>query len=798
MCGIVSTFYPDNVQPPSAEDLKNRLEASLEIIKYRGPDSRGTYISPDARVGLGHVRLAIIDLATGQQPLSDEEDLVHCVVAGEIYDHDRIRAELQSQGYPFKSKSDSELVVQLYKRDGFNCLFNLRGEFTFVLYDVKRRLQFVARDRFGIKPLYYTVSNGCVMFGNEMKTFAPLGWKPEWDLDSIVQNAAAGSFRRLRSVGSIRTEAYWDYTFPAPAAPPPGSLDTMISTVRERLVEAVSLRMRADVPWAVYLSGGIDSSAIAGIATHLLREKNPDAKLTTFTLAYTEDPTTDETPQAARTAAHIGADMITVPATEAALVGMFEESIWHSELPGSTFHGAGKLLLSKAVRDGGYKVALSGEGSDESFGGYPWFPLDYLREADPAAASLGLPLPSEAERRALAAGYSAATRMPDLPANAQARGKADGPRALLNTSAHLFLAPVSAPLGPPAFSAATLAQFGQPNPVRCVEQAIPTRVRQNSVEGKWHSLHVSLYVGSKTMMTNVILNINGDLNDMANSIESRPAFLDHHFVEYINSLPPSLKIRPIKGTGPGGWSLAEKWILREAVKPFVTDEMYLRKKAPFNPPPAPRREGSTGLLPLQAHLKARVTQEKVERIGFVSWPFVEAQLGAYLEQPMYPAMGMIDPRARVLMTVLSYIVLQERFEISQNSADPRDRRSRASGASRRSGFCANAKPSSRSSRRCICARKCPSTRLLLLGAKATGLLPLQAHLKARITQEKVERIGFVNWPFVQAQLAAYTYLEQPMYMYPAMGMIDPRARVLMTVLSYIVLQEWFEVPSYRG
>ncbi|KAF8205844.1 asparagine synthase [Mycena galopus ATCC 62051] len=268
-----------------------------------------------------------------------------------------------------------------------------------------------------------------------------------------------------------------------------------------------------------------------------------------------EDPTTDETPQAARTAAHIGADMITVPATEAALVGMFEESIWHSELPGSTFHGAGKLFLSKAVRDGGYKVALSGEGSDESFGGYPWFPLDYLREADPAAASLGLALPSAAER--------------------WRRGARQGGRAARAPQHH----------------AETLARFGQPNPVRCVEQAIPTRVRQNSVEGKWHSLHVSLYVGSKTMMTNVILNINGDLNDMANSIESRPAFLDHHFVEYINSLPPSLKIRPIKGTGPGGWSLAEKWILREAVKPFVTDEMYLRKKAPFNPPPAPRREG---------------------------------------------------------------------------------------------------------------------------------------------------------------------------------------------------------------
>ncbi|KAF7370868.1 Asparagine synthetase domain-containing protein [Mycena sanguinolenta] len=668
MCGIVSAFYPDNVQPPSVEDLKSKLHAALEVIKYRGPDSNGTYVSSDARVGLGHVRLSIIDLETGQQPLSDEDDLIHCVVAGEIYDHDRIRAEMQGQGYSFKTKSDSELVVQLYKRDGFNCLFNLRGEFAFILYDVKRKLQFAARDRFGIKPLYYTVSNGCVMFGSEIKTFMGLGWKAEWDLDSIVQNGVFGDARTVfkgvkklppghyaicQASGEIQTRAYWDYNFPSPTAAPAATLEEMIAGVRDHLVEAVNLRMRADVPWAVYLSGGIDSSAVAGIATHLLRKKNPDAKLTTFTLSYNEDPTTDETPMATRNAAHIGADMVVVPATEAVLVSMFEESVWHSEIPCSTFHGAGKLLLSRAVRDAGFKVALSGEGSDESFGGYPWFPLDYLREEDKTAASLGVPLPSEEERRAVAQAYSAATR------------KSDGPRSLLNISSHLFLAPVSAPLVAPAFTPATLAQTGAPNPIGTVEENVDMRVRQNSVEGKWHSLNVSLYVVSKTFMSNIILNINGDLNDMAMSIESRPAFLDHHFVEYVNNLPPSLKIRPVQAGEPGKWTLAEKWILREAVKEFVTEEMYLRKKVPFNPPPAPKASSPNELVPLQAHMKARITQESVEKLGFLSWPFVQTQLAAYLEKPMFLPQGIIDPRARVLMNVLSYIVLQEQFKVGE-------------------------------------------------------------------------------------------------------------------------------------
>ncbi|KAF7357967.1 Asparagine synthase [Mycena venus] len=599
MCGLISAFYPDGVSPPSAEDLKHGLEASLETIKHRGPDSSGTYVSPDARVGLGHVRLSIIDLPTGQQPLSDEDDLIHCIVTGEIYDHDRIRTEMESQGYSFKSKSDSELVVQLYKRDGFNLLFHLRGEFAFVLYDVKRRLQFAARDRFGIKPLYYTISNGCILFGSEMKAFMGLGWQAEWDIESIANNAdvadertvfkgakklPAGYYAVCRASGDIETQAYWDLSYPPAAASPSSTLDTMVTTVRDLLVDAVRLRLRSDVPWAVYLSGGIDSSAVAGIATHLLREKDPNAKLTTFTLAYVEDESTDESPLAARTAAHLGANLVKVEATEEKLVNFLEESTWHSEHLNNTFHGAGKLLLSKAVHDAGYKVALSGEGSDEVFAGYPWFPLDYLRDPDPAAVTLGISLPSESDRHAMSEEYHAATRMPQLPKNALSLQKSDGPRHLLNISSHFaqgFLWGFDTTI----FRPEILELIGQPNLVRCIEEGVDIRVRQNSISGNWHSLHVALYVIAKTLMGKTILNVMGDRSDMAHSVESRVAFLDHPLVEYVNSLPPSLKVMPITGDQPEKWSLVEKWVLRQAVKPFVTEEVYLRKKVSFHPPP---------------------------------------------------------------------------------------------------------------------------------------------------------------------------------------------------------------------
>ncbi|KAJ6468068.1 putative asparagine synthase [Mycena vitilis] len=682
MCGLISAFYPDNVTPPSAEELKNGLEASLDIIKYRGPDSTGTYVSPDARVGLGHARLSIIDLPTGQQPLSDEDDSIFCVVTGEIYDHDRIRKELQEQGYSFKSKSDSELVVQLYKRDGFNLLFHLRGEFAFVLYDGKRRLQFIARDRFGIKPLYYTVSKGCVLFASEMKAFMGLGWQAEWDIESLVNNGdyadertafksaqklPAGYFAVCRANGSIHTQAYWDISYPSAASAPSGTVDSMALKVRDLLTEAVRLRLRSDVPLAVYLSGGIDSSAIAGIATHLLREKDPNAKLTTFTLAYVEDESTDESPLAGRTAAHLGADLVKVEATEAKLVDLLEESTWHSEQPNSTFHGAGKLLLSQAVRDAGFKVALSGEGSDELFGGYPWFPLDYLRDADPAAAGMGIALPSEAERAALSAEYQAATGMPQLPPNALSPRKSDSPRHLLKASSYLALEalfPTKSELFRPELFEPGRGGLEKSNVARCIEENIDPRVRQNSVSGNWHSLHVSLYIIAKTLLGRKILNFAGDRNDMAHSIESRVSFLDHYLVEYINSLPPSLKIMPIAGDEHGKWTLVEKWILREAVKPFVTEEVYLRKKVAFNPPPMPAAAVPSALNPLQKHLKARINQANVEKLGFIDWEYVGGLLESYLDAPTFPTGGALDKRATVLMTVLSYIVLQERFHVA--------------------------------------------------------------------------------------------------------------------------------------
>ncbi|KAF7376895.1 Asparagine synthetase domain-containing protein [Mycena sanguinolenta] len=470
------------------------------------------------------------------------------------------------------------------------------------------------------------------------------------------------TFAVCRASGDLETQAYWDLSYPPASAPPSTSVDTMIQTVRDLLVESVRLRLRSDVPWAVYLSGGIDSSSVSGIATKLLREKDPNAKLTAFTLAFVESEATDESPLAERTAAHIGADLVKVEATEAKLVGVLEECVWHSEMVIATFHSAGKLLLSKAVHDAGYKVVLSGEGSDEVFGGYPWFPLDYLRDSDLAAEKLGIKLPSEVERHALAEECQAATGMKQLPPNALSLHKSDGPRHLLKLSAYLLSGSIFLLQGAALYRPGVVEAAGGFSISQCIEEGVGIRVRQNSLSGDWHSLNVSLYMVAKTVLGRGILNFAGDRADMAHAVESRVTFLDHHLVEYVNSLPPSLKIRPVPGDQPGKWSLVEKWILREAVKPFVTEEIYLRPKNGFNPPPSGPPAVPSDLLPLQAHLKARITQVNVERLGFIEWGHIRGLLEEYLREPRFLE-GNIDPRGRMLILILSYIVLQERFDV---------------------------------------------------------------------------------------------------------------------------------------
>ncbi|ESK95246.1 asparagine synthase [Moniliophthora roreri MCA 2997] len=682
MCGISAiqslsgaTLAEDKSQ------LESQLRASIKAIGHRGPDSSGVYISEDGSLGLAHARLSIIDLKSGQQPLHDVINTIHAVVNGEFYDYADIRKDLEAKGCQFLSSVDSELIIHLYQTYGQNFIHRLRGEFAFVLYDSKRRLLMAARDRFGIKPLYYTVVNGKLMFASEMKGLVPFGWKPEWDAESIMQY---GEFFDNRTVfkgvykmppghlltcnrsGQIENRIYWEHEYPHAALEDPRSVQEMIEGVRQRLVDAVRVRLRSDVPLGVYLSGGIDSAAVAGIASALLKEKDPNAKLMTFTLAFPAREDVDEGPIARRMAESIGAEIHMVAPTEEDLVREFPRSIYHTEQPTMSFHGTGKMILSKFVHDNGYRVVLTGEGSDEIFGGYFFLMPDFLRAADPAVRRLGIPLPTDEERSLILQELeSSGLRQDHFSLRKFSFQDGQLGRELVGgISTYTMFA--AGCLSDAAFVPRHL--YNSNLTVTAAEGLSPD-ARRKMCSGQWHPLHGSLYISTKIILRNVLLNALGDRVEMANSIEGRTPFLDHYLVEYVNTLPPSVKIMPlvekvICNGSIRNWKFTEKWVLRQAVKPFVTEEIYKNTKAQYNTPIARPAPEEKALTPLQIMVKSRVTKEAIEKLGWASWDYFEEVLRDYLSSsPECPSDGGLDKRARILLIITSFLILQEKFHV---------------------------------------------------------------------------------------------------------------------------------------
>lgn len=685
MCGFSAVFYLNGNAPP--KDIEKDLEASLGYLSHRGPDSHGIYTHPSGTVGLGHVRLSIIDLAHSQQPLTDEENKIWCIVTGEFYDFERVREELKAQGCVFRTNGDSELLIHLYKLYGLNAVLQLRGEFAFVLWDDRQKRLFAGRDRFGIKPLYFVQVGEKLLIASEMKAFIPMGWAPEWDVESVmafgqyhddrtvfrsVEKLRPGHYMIARKHTPLHFSPYWDQKYPNAKAVETRTIDEMITGVRERLIEAVRLRLRSDVPLGVYLSGGIDSSCLAGIANYLLKKEDPTAKVTAFTLSFPgQEARYDEGPIAKRTAEHIGADMRILQPTEAELIEAFEGCIWHSELALSDLGGAAKHLLSGLVQREGFRVVLTGEGADEIAAGYPFFLPDYLRAPDLASANLGIDLPSEAERAKLVKGLEAKSLEAEMGMTPMSYEDSKTARAMLGgISLHRHFAVATPPSS--MFTSEAVSSCGTIDGALAIAEYMNGIVRQHAIDGTWHPLHVALYAENKTTLPNSLLNQLGDRNEMAHSIEGRVPFLDSELVDYVNGLPPSVKLRPSKAAD-GTWSFSEKWILREAVKPFITDELYTRTKQMFTAPlsKAPTadaqdkeaEQGKKQPQPIIDMLTQKLTKENIQGLGFVSYPEIEKQLQQYLSGDWEAGYGGLPRCLRICLLVYSLLILKEKFGV---------------------------------------------------------------------------------------------------------------------------------------
>ncbi|KAI9730897.1 MAG: hypothetical protein M1834_005615 [Cirrosporium novae-zelandiae] len=684
MCGLnafLSYGQPDGssfeANSTGPNDVEEAVDAGLDIIEHRGPDARGKWISADHRVGLGHVRLSIVDLSPdGNQPFHDNDNGIHAVVNGELYEYEKHRAELEKD-YTFQGNSDCEIVIALYKKYSISFVSRLRGEFAFVIWDEKRQLFFAARDRYGIKPLYYTRINNQILVASEMKCFLPFGWKPEWCLQSLketswmfhsgtifkeVYKVMPGHYLLSKGFGAMEEKPYWDLDYPDKVGTltevtqvefkltnskrevETRSEEEMILGVRERLLDAVRLRMRADVPLGIYLSGGIDSSAIAGMVTHLIKQgveagsdKSGDiSHIKCFNIQFEKDSGVDESDVARRTAEFLGLDFCTVYMDEETIASRIEAAVWHSETlcPGS--NGPGRLAVSELARSKGLRVILTGEGSDEHFAGYDYFLPERLREPDPAWPYL--PFSDDDLRKALSVkdekslfGQAASTEPHTV-------------NRMLNNSA---IASGLSRYTPAPFAPWTNSLLTSTTDIAFAE-GLDGMVREK-IANKWHPLHTAEYTWAKSILPNVILRYLADGLDMVYQVESRPPFLDHYFTEYANNLPPSLKIKYVPETG----RFHEKYILREAVKPFITEEVYRRKKQPFKGPAKYARNG-----PIHNLLIRLITEENVNQLGFIDWLDVQTI--------MHKAFQEYDgPSVRQAMSVAQFIILAQRFGVEK-------------------------------------------------------------------------------------------------------------------------------------
>ena len=550
--------------------------AGMASLHHRGPDGRQHWMSNDCRVALGHTRLSIIDLTTGDQPIANEDGTIHIVVNGEFYDFERVRAELEGRGHRFRTKSDSEIALHLYEDYGPECLHHLRGEYAFAIWDSRNHRMIAGRDRFGVKPLFYAEHNGALYLASEAKALFAMGVPARWSEESLyaggfvipgertlfagVHAVPPGHFLRATRE-SHRVHQYWDVDYPRDDAAPPALSDAeYVKGFRETLEGAVKTRLRADVPVGCYLSGGIDSCAVLGLAS-----LHHDGPVRAYTLTF-DGAQYDESKIAEEMARHVGAIYDPIPMRQSDLATNFRAAVIQSEIPFINGHTVAKFMLSQAVRESGYKVVLTGEGSDEILAGYPHFRRDMLLHhtvgqdaaetdrllqqlLDANQVSRGLLLP-EGKSEVSAIGESLLGHVPTWME--AMLGTANRMRGMMRDD---FLE--------------------ARNGTDVVGALLASLDVERRLKGR-NAVHSALYLWAKTILPHYILSNLGDRMEMSHSIEGRVPFMDHHVAEYLQRTPVSMKIR----------GMTEKFILREAVKDVVTKTVYGRQKHPFLSPPA--------------------------------------------------------------------------------------------------------------------------------------------------------------------------------------------------------------------
>ena len=564
MCGICGAVNFDRDQHID----RSALEAMNQQIVHRGPDEDGYYLSEN--VGLAMRRLSIVDLKTGQQPMSNEHGSIWLVYNGEIYNHQELRPGLEARGHRYRSKSDTETIVHLYEEYGRDCVQHLRGMFAFALWDAQKRRLFAARDRLGIKPLYYLHTPEMFLFGSEIKTLlAYPGVRPQMNREGLPEYLAFGYlsgeetlFEGIRKLlpgftlevgesGELNVSQYWDLDLKGTEDVRPRHF--YVQGYRDLLEQAVSSHLMSDVPLGVFLSGGLDSSVVAALTTKIKGEP-----IKTFSVGYEESPYS-ELSFASEVASHIGSDHHEVRVSWQEFFDSLPELIWHEDEPIVWPSSVALYHVARLAREH-VTVVLTGEGSDETLAGYTRYPWTlWNARIDGAYRKL---MPPSFRRRVRAA--VAESRL--LPAGVRRRlehtclGR-DGD----SWESFYFDNFYS------AFSASE-----QEGMLTDDFQVDPGIAYQNSTRfwemSNGDLLTRLLYTDIKTYLVELLMK--QDSMSMAASIESRVPFLDHVLVEYAVNIPSQLKTRGLNG----------KRILKAAAEDLLPKSIIYRRKMGFPTP----------------------------------------------------------------------------------------------------------------------------------------------------------------------------------------------------------------------
>jgi asparagine synthase (glutamine-hydrolysing) len=608
MCGIAGALgFTDDF--PADEAIVRRM---ADTIHYRGPDDSGTVALSRDRVALGHRRLSIIDLsAAGRQPMANEDGSVWITYNGEIYNHASLRAELEVRGHRYRSHTDTETIVHLYEEEGPACVERLEGMFAFAVWDARRRRLVLARDRLGVKPLYYARLAHGLVFGSEAKALLAHPAVPrELDEDALgdyltfgftpppstlyrgIGKLAPGERMVVTANGVATSETWWDPMPSASVAERAAAMDPdeMVAEVRRLLLESVGKRMMSDVPFGVFLSGGLDSSTNVALMAEL-----SDAPVRTYSTAPRGHTRYDELAYARIVARRFGTEHHEILVDEQAMRDFLPELLFHLDEPLSDWTAIPQHFVTRLARETGTIVVQVGEGADELFHGYRGY-LDHRRVIVPIQRWV-----PQAVRRAIgAAAVKATTRLGRGVRHGEALYDAGRSRIPYWGGALCFRGPLK--------ERVLLA---------------PHRDALRTVEGIWdeasgHGVAADLfqsmsYLELRQRLPELLLQ-RLDRIAMASSVEGREPFLDHALVEFVMALPPEMKFRSGQG----------KHVLRAAMRGSLPPEILDRAKQGFGSPMEEWLRGDFG-----RHARQAVRDSALRERGLLDHEVVDGLFAAH-------------------------------------------------------------------------------------------------------------------------------------------------------------------------